>query len=104
MKKIILIVMAVGCILVMTINQVSAATTISAKPLVTDISGCVCGGGSDAYRSGCNFYMIYRLQLNKTPGEAALNATNKCEMKFGPTKPNATIQCKEGVNFLRGKE
>lgn len=104
MKKIILIVMAVGYILVGAINQESAATTITANPLVLAVTGCVCGGGSNAYQSGCNLYMMYRLQVNKTPEQAASNATNKCEIKFGPTKPNAVVQCKEGVNFLRGKE
>ena len=100
MKKIMLIVI-VGCILVGTASQ---GAELSMSQLVRDISGCLCGGGSNAYQSGCNIYMMNRLQKNKIPEEAASKAINRCEAIYGPTKPNATVQCKEGVNFLRNKE
>ena len=95
-----MLIVIVGYILVGTASQ---GTELSWSPLVRDVSGCLCGGGTNAYQSGCNIYLMNRLQKNKTPEVAASIAIERCEAIY-KTNPNATVQCKQGVNFLRNKE
>ena len=101
MKKIMLMVMVIGCVLVGTVSQ-GAAWEL--KPLTIEISNCLCSGKGEAFKYGCKLYTGYRLQLNKTPETAVSKATNRCEGQFGPTKPDNNAKCKEGINFLRNKE
>jgi hypothetical protein len=101
MKKIMLIVMAVGCILVGTVSQGGAG---SMKQLSREIGGCLCGAEGNAFREGCRDYMVRRLQANKTPDEAVARANKWCDDHYGLTKPGKNAKCKEGVNFLRSKE
>lgn len=101
MKRIMIIAMAVGCILVGTVSQGGA---LPFNQLTKDVAGSLCGAGGSAYINGCRFYMSLRLQKNKTPQEAASKATTKCNNEYGATRPGWNAKCKEGVAFLRGKE
>ena len=98
-----LIVMVVGWILVGTTNQ-GGAGTVTVKQLSKDISNCLCGSGTNAFKFGCKTYIVKRLQSNQTPEKAVLSANRNCESQYGLAKPDGNIQCKEGVTFLRNKE
>lgn len=96
-----LIVIAAGFILVGTVSQGGAS---SFSQLTEDIAGCLCTGSGAPFKYGCKTYLWNSLQRKKTPEESASRATDRCEIMFGPTKPNNNAKCKEGVSFLRNKE
>lgn len=89
--------------MVMTLSTPAPASAWS--NLITFLALQACAGQGVTYKNGCFAYLEKRTLQCSSPDSAVTQANTQCDTWYNTgTNPSGNSICKQGVQFLRGKE